>query len=88
MGSGSLAAMAVFESRWKRTLTEEEAKEIVSQAVQAGVFNDLGSGSYVDLCIIRKGSVEYLRPYVMANVKGVRLVFFLLEFPYDSSKFT
>ncbi|XP_043798670.1 proteasome subunit beta type-7 [Apis laboriosa] len=72
MGTGSLAAMAVFESRWKPDMTEEEAKELVADAIRAGVFNDLASGSNVDLCVIRKGSVDYLRPYDVANVKGQR----------------
>ncbi|XP_022902228.1 proteasome subunit beta type-7 [Onthophagus taurus] len=72
MGSGSLAAMAVFESRWKPGLTEEEGKQLVRDAIAAGIFNDLGSGSNVDLCVIRKGSVDYLRTYDEANKKGVR----------------
>ncbi|XP_006614138.1 proteasome subunit beta type-7 [Apis dorsata] len=72
MGTGSLAAMAVFESRWKPDMTEEEAKELVADAIRAGVFNDLASGSNVDLCVIRKGSVDYLRPYDVANIKGQR----------------
>ncbi|XP_053983092.1 proteasome subunit beta type-7 [Hylaeus volcanicus] len=74
MGSGSLAAMAVFESRWKPDMTEEEAKELVADAIRGGVFNDLCSGSNVDLCVIRKGSVDYLRPYDVANVKGQRQI--------------
>ncbi|XP_063234673.1 proteasome subunit beta type-7 [Bacillus rossius redtenbacheri] len=76
MGSGSLAAMAVFESRWKPELTEEEGKEIVRDAIAAGIFNDLGSGSNIDICVIRSpsagGGVSYLRPYDQANVKGKR----------------
>lgn len=72
MGSGSLAAMAVFESRWKPDMTEEEAKRLVADAIRAGIFNDLGSGSNVDLCVVRKGSVDYIRPYDVANVKGQR----------------
>ncbi|KAF5273592.1 hypothetical protein FQR65_LT04590 [Abscondita terminalis] len=72
MGSGSLAAMAVFESRWKPDLTEEEGKQLVRDAIAAGIFNDLGSGSNVDLCVIRKGSVDFLRTYDEANKKGVR----------------
>ncbi|XP_076291870.1 proteasome beta2 subunit [Lasioglossum baleicum] len=74
MGSGSLAAMSVFESRWKPNMEEEEAKELVADAIRAGVFNDLASGSNVDLCVIRKGSVDYLRPYDVANVKGERSI--------------
>jgi len=72
MGSGSLAAMAVFESRWKPNMTEEEAKELVKDGIAAGIFNDLGSGSNVDLCVIKKGTVDFLRPYLVANEKGQR----------------
>ncbi|KAL1124106.1 hypothetical protein AAG570_001876, partial [Ranatra chinensis] len=72
MGSGSLAAMSVFETRWKPNLSEEEGKLLVRDAIAAGIFNDLGSGSNVDLCIIRKNSVEFIRPYDVANIKGKR----------------
>ncbi|XP_046745543.1 proteasome subunit beta type-7 [Diprion similis] len=70
MGSGSLAAMSVFESKWKPNLTEEEGKNLVADAIRAGIFNDLGSGSNVDVCVIRKGSVDYIRPFDVANKKG------------------
>ncbi|XP_060518761.1 proteasome subunit beta type-7 [Cylas formicarius] len=70
MGSGSLAAMAVFESRWKPDLEEEEGVQLVRDAIAAGIFNDLGSGSNVDICIIREGGVDYKRTYDEANKKG------------------
>merc|ERR1719436_1597425 len=54
MGSGSLAAMSVFESHYKDGMTEEDASELVTAAISAGIFNDLGSGGNVDLCVIRK----------------------------------
>jgi len=72
MGSGSLAAMSVFESRWKPDMTEEDGMKLVRDAIAAGIFNDLGSGSNVDLCIIRKNSCNYLRNYELANKKGER----------------
>lgn len=72
MGSGSLAAMSVFESRWKPDMSEEDAKKLVRDAIAAGIFNDLGSGSNVDLCVIRKGSVDFLRNYELSNQKGQR----------------
>lgn len=69
-GSGSLAAMAVFESGWKPNMSEEEGKKLVRDAIAAGIFNDLGSGSNVDLCVIRNtGPAQYLRTYEEANVK-------------------
>ena len=33
-------------------MDEHEARELVTKAILAGVFNDLGSGSNVDLCVI------------------------------------
>lgn len=74
MGSGSLAAMSVFEARWRPDLSEEEGKKLVRDSIAGGVFNDLGSGSNIDLCIIRRGSTEYLRGYEYANKKGERSV--------------
>eukprot|EP00049_Salpingoeca_infusionum_P017845 m.354609 g.354609 ORF g.354609 m.354609 type:complete len:280 (+) comp17065_c0_seq1:399-1238(+) len=72
MGSGSLCAMGVFEAGYKKDMELEEAKTLVRDAIAAGVFNDLGSGSNVDLCVITKDGVEYLRPYDVANVRGER----------------
>lgn len=70
MGSGSLAAMAVFEDRFRPNLTEDEAKVLVADAIRSGIFNDLGSGSNVDLCVITKDKAEMIRPYHVANLKG------------------
>ncbi|EJD50655.1 proteasome subunit [Auricularia subglabra TFB-10046 SS5] len=67
MGSGSLAAMAVFESRWKPNMTREEGIALVSAAIQAGIFNDLGSGSNVDVCVITKSRTDMYRNYEMPN---------------------
>ena len=50
----------------------EEAKKLVRNAIAGGIFNDLGSGSNVDLCVITKDGVKYLRPYDEANLKGQR----------------
>jgi 20S proteasome subunit beta 2 len=36
-------------------MTEEEAKNMVIAAIEAGIYHDLGSGSNVDVCIIKKG---------------------------------
>lgn len=72
MGSGSLAAMAVFEDGFKPDMTEEEAMKLVRDGIAAGIFNDLGSGSNVDLCVITAGNVKSIRPYEIATKKGVR----------------
>jgi 20S proteasome subunit beta 2 len=67
MGSGSLAAMSVFESGYKDEMTEEEAKRLVHAAISSGIFNDLGSGSNVDLCVIKSDVVNYIRGYDTAS---------------------
>lgn len=72
MGSGSLAAMAVFERGFKPNMEKEEAKKLVRDAIAAGIFNDLGSGSNVDVCVITKDKVDYIRPFDEANLKGQR----------------
>ena len=97
MGSGSLAAMAVFESYWKAgldvspsyqpatepqlyhllysthlPLQRESAVKLVCDAVSAGIFNDLGSGSNVDVCIITASGTDMLRNYVKDNEKVVK----------------
>jgi 20S proteasome subunit beta 2 len=69
MGSGSLNAMAVFEAGYKDDMTREEAIELVARSIKSGVYNDLGSGSNVDLCIITKDGAEYLRNYEYLQTK-------------------
>lgn len=64
MGSGSLAAMAVFESRYTEDMEEDKAVELVRDAIRAGIFNDLGSGSNVDITVLRKdGTCTQTRTY-------------------------
>lgn len=68
MGSGSLAAMAIFEADWKEDMSEEEAVKLVQRAIGAGIFNDLGSGSNCDICILRTdGTKDYRRNDVKPN---------------------
>ncbi|XP_018609875.1 proteasome subunit beta type-10 [Scleropages formosus] len=70
MGSGAAAAMSVFEDRYKPNMELKEAKTLVRDAIAAGIFCDLGSGSNVDLCVITKAGVEYLRGYDQPAQKG------------------
>lgn len=71
MGSGSLAAMAIFEADYRDDLSEDEAVSLVRRAILAGIFNDLGSGSNVDTCVIRTdGSVTMGRNDIMPNEVG------------------
>jgi len=68
MGSGSLAAMAMFESKWEKDLERQAAIDLVKDAIEAGIFNDLGSGSSVDITVIEKDNkVEIFRHYAEPN---------------------
>ena len=73
MGSGSLAAMSVFESQWKPELSEAEAIKLASDAILAGIWNDLGSGSNVDVAVITKDKTTLKRNYITPNEKSVKL---------------
>jgi 20S proteasome subunit beta 2 len=91
-GSGSLAAMSVLESRYRDGLSEAEAVDICSDAILAGIFNDLGSGSNVDICVIRRNDTSYIRgfktPNQLAPLKAkVRLPGPAFNFPVGSTKF-
>jgi 20S proteasome subunit beta 2 len=70
MGSGSLAAMSIFEAHWCPNMDKAEAMALVGEAIKAGIFNDLGSGSNVDLTVISTkaaGGVEVFRNWIMPN---------------------
>lgn len=70
LGSGSLAAMAVLEANWKEDITKDEAIKLASDAIQAGIWNDLGSGSNVDVCVMEVGKdAQYLRNYITPNIR-------------------
>ncbi|MES1914553.1 MAG: hypothetical protein MHM6MM_006612, partial [Cercozoa sp. M6MM] len=83
MGSGSVDAMAVFEADFKDGLSKEEAMLLVARAIRAGIFNDMGSGSNVDITVIREvkdengvptGEVkrEFFRNYQTPNERTYR----------------
>lgn len=91
-GSGMLAAMAVLESRYKDDLTMQEAMAICSDAILAGIFNDLGSGSNVDLVVITPQGTQVLRSYKQPNQLAplkatVRLPSHAFRFPVGTTKF-
>lgn len=39
--------------RWVPGMSEEDGKQLVRDAIRAGIFNDMGSGSNVDLVVIK-----------------------------------
>jgi 20S proteasome subunit beta 2 len=73
MGSGSMAAMAIFETQWKGKLTRDDAVKLCSDAILAGIFNDLGSGSNVDVCVITPEKATLMRNYITPNTREKKL---------------
>lgn len=62
LGSGSLAAISMLEAGYKEDMDQKEAEALVTRAISAGIMNDMGSGSNVDLAILKHGvPTEYKR---------------------------
>lgn len=53
IGSGQYSAMGIMESHWRPDMAEDEARELIVDAVSAGIEHDLTSGSSIDLVVIR-----------------------------------
>jgi len=73
MGSGSLAAMSVLESEYNENLSVEDGKKLVAKAIRAGIFNDLGSGGNVDVCVITKDGGTVLRNWEKPNERKFKM---------------
>jgi 20S proteasome subunit beta 2 len=61
--------MAVLENGYQPDMDEESAMALVVAAIEAGIYHDLGSGSNVDVAIIKKGKVDYHRNLKTDNFK-------------------
>ena len=65
LGSGGLAATGVLESQYpiigNGRCTVAQGIRLAVEAVKAGIDNDLGSGSQVDVCVISREGVLYRR---------------------------
>ncbi|KAK9363395.1 nucleophile aminohydrolase [Lipomyces starkeyi] len=73
LGSGSMAAMAVLETKWKESLTKDEAMSLCAEAIEAGIWNDLGSGSNVDMCVMEVDNPAVLyRNYRTPNERSTK----------------
>ncbi|KAM6899784.1 proteasome 20S subunit beta 13a [Xenentodon cancila] len=72
MGSGDLAALGILEDGFKPDLELEEAKELVRAAIHAGIMSDLGSGNNIDICVITRKGVDYIRPYQESQFRDSR----------------
>ncbi|CAG5889049.1 unnamed protein product [Menidia menidia] len=72
LGSGDLAALGILEDGFKTDLELEKAKELVRASIHAGIMSDLGSGNNIDICVITRQGVDYIRPYQESQYKDCR----------------
>uniref|UniRef100_A0A3B5M3R1 Proteasome 20S subunit beta 13a n=1 Tax=Xiphophorus couchianus TaxID=32473 RepID=A0A3B5M3R1_9TELE len=71
--SFSLCLPICFFLRFISSLPQlEEAKELVRSSIHAGIMSDLGSGNNIDVCVITKQGVDYIRPYQESEYKDDR----------------
>ncbi len=70
MGSGSLAALAVLETRYKDGMSEEDAIKLAADAIEAGILHDLGSGSSINIFnYVHGNKIQRLYNYRSFNKK-------------------
>ncbi len=48
--------------RCRDDMSREDAIKLVAKAIRSGIFNDLGSGSNVDICVIETNDKAALPP--------------------------
>ena len=72
MGSGSVAAMSTLEKLYCNFINLESAIYAIKEAILAGIFNDLGSGGNIDLCIIKKDSLDFTRNIFDKNISSLK----------------
>ncbi len=53
--------MTIFESKYKDDMTKQEAIALVTEAITAGIYHDLGSGSHVDYCVLEDNKTTMFR---------------------------
>lgn len=60
-GSGSPFAVSVLENEYRSDLSIDEAVKIAAKAVRTALSRDPGSGEGVDVAVISKEGIKYLR---------------------------
>lgn len=82
LGSGSMCAISILENGYKE-MNKEEAINLGCAAIKAGILNDLYSGSNVDVIVIEKEEINYMRNYMVVGKRNNRPV---LKYPMSSVK--
>lgn len=54
-------------------MSRDGAVALASEAIKAGIFNDLGSGSNVDVAVITREKTTLLRNYIKPNERETKM---------------
>lgn len=54
-------------------MTKDDAVKLASDAIMAGIFNDLGSGSNVDVAVVTREKTTLMRNYITPNVREKKM---------------
>lgn len=68
-GSGGYTALSVIEDRYKQNMNEDEAKQLVRDALFAATTTDLYSGSKFNMYVLTKEKLEKFLPYEIVGVR-------------------
>lgn len=66
-GSGVIGAKPIMEDQWRIDLTREEGIRLARDCILGGIYNDMGSGSRVNVCVIDKNGKEEIRNADITN---------------------
>ena len=57
----------------------------MKQAILSGINNDMGSGSNVDLCVLKRGKTEFLRNVFKTEIPQAKN--YPIEYPVGTTSF-
>ncbi len=60
-GSGTPFAIAIIESEYREDMEEDEAVRLAVKAVRAAIQRDPGSGEGVDVVVVRRNGIRFIR---------------------------
>jgi proteasome beta subunit len=73
VGSGSVFAMGILETEWKKDLTLEEGINICTRAVRSAIIRDMASGNGIDLVVLQKGKSPVEKRYEISDQDLIEL---------------
>jgi len=73
VGSGSVIALGVLESQYKKDISKEEAIQLVIKAINAAMERDTATGSGIDIAVIdEKGAKKIIEEEVEMVLREVK----------------